>query len=107
MSKPEPLTKIMARRVQGELFAAWPCVPSDGPTRRGWPSPEWRERYHALRKTLVVGPAPPAAVVSAELFELQRQLRDASQALSPPPDIASAWDESFAALGRASAILGE
>lgn len=105
MSKPAPLPRVATRRVAGQLFAAWPCPPSPGPGRRGWPSPEWKERYHALRKALVVGPAPPAASVKAELFELQRQLRDAAEALDPPPDIAFAWEESFAALSRASDVI--
>jgi hypothetical protein len=81
MSKPAPLSKNTARRVAGDLFAAWPCPPSDDASRRGWPSPEWEERYRALRKALIVGPAPPAETVKAELFDLQRQLRDAAEAL--------------------------
>jgi hypothetical protein len=104
MSKPAPLARRKAFRVGLELIAAWPCPPSPGP-RRGWPSPEWKERYRALRTGLISGPAPPAAEVTAALFELQRQLRDASEALKPPPDIASTWEESFAALSRASALI--
>lgn len=105
MSKPEPLGRQQAWLVGLELFAAWPCPPSKDASRRGWPSLEWKEQYHALRKALVVGPAPPAAAVKAQLFELQRQLRDAAEARKPPPDIASTWVESFAALGRASALI--
>jgi hypothetical protein len=86
------------------MFAAWPCPPSDA-SRRGWPSPEWQERYRGLRKALIVGPVPPAEQVKSELFELQRQLRDAAEALKPPPDIASTWEASFAALSRASALI--
>ena len=105
MSKPAPLSKNTARRVAGEMFAAWPCPPSNEGPRRGWPSPEWKERYHALRKAVVVGPAPPPEEVKLELFELQRQLRDATAEINPPPDIASAWEESFDHLSRALALI--
>lgn len=105
MSRPEPLPASQAFRVGVELFAAWPCPPSPGPRWRGWPAPGWEERYRALRSSLVVGPAPTAEQVRAELFELQRQLRDASEKHSPPPDVASTWEESFAALGRASDVI--
>jgi hypothetical protein len=105
VSKPAPLPRDTARRIIGELFTAWPCPPSPGRRWRGWPSPEWEERYRALRKGLIVGPVPAAAEVKAELFELQRQLRDAAEARKPPPDITSAWEESFVALGRASALI--
>jgi hypothetical protein len=38
--------------------------------------------------------------------QLSRQgLRDAAEALKPPPDVASAWEESFAALSRASDVI--
>lgn len=105
MSKSEPLSRQRAWRVGLEMFAASPCPPSPGARSRGWPSSEWEERYRALRRSLIVGPAPPAAEVTAELFELQRQLRDAAEALKPPPDVASAWEESFTTLGRASTLI--
>lgn len=105
MSKREPLGKGQAWRVWLELFAAWPCPPSPGPRWRGWPSQEWEDRYRTLRRRLLTNTAPPAEEVRAELFELQRQLRDASEKHNPPPDIVSAWEQSFAALGRASALM--
>lgn len=103
-AKPAPLPPDRALHVGLVMFAAWPCVPSDGSRRRGWPTPEWESRYMELRRRLLVAPHPPASEALSELFSLQVGLRDAMEAFEVPPDIASAWEQSFKALSRAIAL---
>ena len=91
----------LAYRAGLELFAAWPCP--DRSTERGWPTPDWRRRYMRLRRHLVCGPQPVAKEATAELFDLQVMMRD--RISEQPPDVASQWEESFAALGRASDLI--
>lgn len=104
MSRPRPLATDAALYAGLLLFAAWPCPPSDDP-RRGWPSLEWEARYRTLRRTLLVGPAPPAAEALAEVVDLQLQLRDIAASHQVHADIASQWEEAFAALGRTADLI--
>jgi hypothetical protein len=103
VSKPTPLASHRALRVGLELFRARPCPEDRGP--EGWPSREWEKRYLALRAKLIAGTPPPAEAVAAELFELQRQLRDVANRNDLPLDIAQSWEAAFASLGRAGDLV--
>ena len=116
MSSSSGLARAQADWITFEVIAAWPGSPplrdryeSVEEARRAarswwehWPSGEWRREYLDVRHQLLAEPenAEPADLVQ-RLFALQIALRDALEDRQPTPDLISAWEESFAALGRA------
>ena len=104
MAPAAKLDPAAANRIWLQLMAALPCPPGAA-AGVGWPSPSWRKRYKGLCYRLVARPAPSLDEVAAEVWQLQCELRDASDQIKPPVHIAAQWEKSFARLGRAGEMI--